>query len=114
MHFHAPADPRLVISVIGGKPVTVVVHLPTLWGMIPLTCAGTVTRGQFARRGAITSAARSSTRRHDDILITARAAPSGSARTAKRPGGMSVGGTSVVAPSSAALVTEASVSSTPK
>ncbi len=51
MHFHAPADPRLVISVIGGKPVTVVVHLPTLWGMIPLTCAGTVTRGQFARKG---------------------------------------------------------------
>ena len=28
-----------------------VVHLPTLWGMIPLTCAGTVTRGHFARKG---------------------------------------------------------------
>jgi len=51
---------------------------------------------------------------HDWILITAKDAPSGSARTAKRPGGMSVGGTSVVAPTSVALETEASVSSTPK
>ncbi len=52
--------------------------------------------------------------RQDCILITAKAAPSGSERTANRPGGMSVGGTRVVAPSSVALATAASVSSTPK
>ena len=34
MYFHVPTDPRMVINVTGGKPVTVVVHLPTLWGMI--------------------------------------------------------------------------------
>ena len=33
-YFHVPTDPRIVISVTGGKPVMVVVHLPTLWGMI--------------------------------------------------------------------------------
>lgn len=48
------------------------------------------------------------------ILITAKTAPSGSDRTAKRPGGISVGGTNVADPASVALETEASVSSTPK
>ena len=48
------------------------------------------------------------------ILITANAAPSGSESTAKRPGGMSIGGTSVVAPAPAAFDTVASESSTAK
>jgi hypothetical protein len=48
------------------------------------------------------------------VLITAKAAPSGSESTAKRPGGMSIGGTSVVAPAPVALETVASVSFTAK
>ena len=48
------------------------------------------------------------------ILMTANAAPSGSESTAKRPGGMSMGGTSVVAPAAVAFETVASVSSTAK
>ena len=74
---------------------------------------GSLPRGRFAdlREPPVSE---TSARGHPCILMTAKAAPSGSARTAKRPGGMSVGGTRVVAPSSAALETEASVSSTPK
>jgi hypothetical protein len=33
-YVHIPTDPRIVISVTSAKPVTVVVHLPTLWGML--------------------------------------------------------------------------------
>ena len=31
---HVPTDPRIVITVADSRPVTVVVHLPTLWGII--------------------------------------------------------------------------------
>jgi hypothetical protein len=48
------------------------------------------------------------------VLMTAKAAPAGSARTAKRPGGMSVGAMRVVAPSFSAAATVASVSETAK
>jgi hypothetical protein len=34
MYVHIPTDPRIVIRVTSAQPVTVVVHLPTLWGMI--------------------------------------------------------------------------------
>ena len=34
MYVHIPTDPRIVISVTSAQPVTVVVHLPTLWGML--------------------------------------------------------------------------------
>ena len=33
-YVHIPTDPRIVISVTSAQPMTVVVHLPTLWGMI--------------------------------------------------------------------------------
>ncbi len=31
---HIPTDPRMVINVAGSRPETVVVHLPTLWGIL--------------------------------------------------------------------------------
>jgi hypothetical protein len=34
MYVHIPTDPRIVINIASAQPVTVVVHLPTLWGMI--------------------------------------------------------------------------------
>src|SRR5664280_617305 len=34
MYVHIPTDPRIVIRVTSAQAVTVVVHLPTLWGMI--------------------------------------------------------------------------------
>jgi hypothetical protein len=33
-YFHVPTDPRIVIRVSGSQPTTVVVHLPTLWGIL--------------------------------------------------------------------------------
>jgi hypothetical protein len=33
-YMHIPSDPRIVITVTDSRPVTVLVHLPTLWGII--------------------------------------------------------------------------------
>ena len=35
-YVHMPTDPRIVIRVTSAHPVTVVVRLPTLWGMLGL------------------------------------------------------------------------------
>jgi hypothetical protein len=33
-YYHVPTDPRMVIDVTSARPETVVVHLPTLWGVL--------------------------------------------------------------------------------
>jgi hypothetical protein len=33
-YMHIPTDPRIVITVTDSRPVTVLVHLPTLWGIV--------------------------------------------------------------------------------
>jgi hypothetical protein len=33
-YYHVPTDPRMVIEVASSRPETVVVHLPTLWGVL--------------------------------------------------------------------------------
>ena len=34
-YFHVRTDPRIVINVTNSRPETVLVHLPTLWGVLP-------------------------------------------------------------------------------